>query len=42
MKKGCYGKTEYGVSTNIIHVISLYDRMERNLEVIIPLKIREV
>jgi len=41
MKKGCYGKTEYRVSTNIIHVISLYERMERNIEVIHPLKISE-
>jgi hypothetical protein len=29
------GKTEYRVSTDIIYVISLYERMERDMEVII-------
>jgi hypothetical protein len=38
MKKGSYGKTEYRVSTNIIQVF-LYERMERAMEVIVPLKI---
>jgi len=41
MKKGRYGKTEYTVSTNIIRVISVYERMEWDMEVIMPLKISE-